>query len=268
MRRCTRIIQYAFLSVASFISVFPFFWVLTAATNTSSLASQGRLWFGNQLFVNIKNLIALSNVPVAFWNSTKIALGATVLTLLCTSLAAYGFQMFPSKLRERIYALLLLSMMIPFAALMIPLYRIVVGLGLHNNAMAIVLPAVANVFLIFFFRQNFKSFPTDIISAARIDGAGEFAIFFKIVMPSMKSTYAAAAIYSFMANWNNYIWPLIVLQSDDKNTLTLMLSSLSSSYTPDYGVISLGVLVATFPMLVLFCIMQKHFVQGMVGSIK
>ena len=268
MRRFMRVVQYAFLSVAGFLSVFPFLWVLTAATNTSSLASQGRLWFGNNLFANIKNLVALSDVFLVFWNSTKIAGGATVLTLLCTSLAAYGFQIFPSKLRERIYALLLLSMMIPFAALMIPLYRIIVGLGLHNNAMAIVLPAIANIFLIFFFRQSFQSFPTDIISAARIDGAREFAIFFRVVMPSMKSTYAAAAIYSFMGNWNNYIWPLIVLQSDDKKTLPLMLASLSSSYTPDYGVISLGVLVATLPVLVLFCIMQKYFVQGMVGSIK
>lgn len=209
MKRCTRIIQYVFLSAASFLSVFPFLWVLTAATNTSSLASQGRLWFGNQLLANSKNLAALSNVPLAFWNSTKIALGATVLTLLCTSLAAYGFQMFPSKLRERIYALFLLSMMIPFAALMIPLYRIIVGLGLHNNAMAIVLPAIANVFLIFFFRQNFQSFLVDIISAARIDGAGEFAIFLEVVIPSIKSTYAAAAIYSFMANWNN-VWVLTI----------------------------------------------------------
>ena len=111
-----------------------------------------------------------------------------------------------------------------------------------------------NIANIFFFRQIFQFFPTDIISTARIDGTKESVIFFRVVMPSMKSTYAAATIYGLMENWNNYIWPLIVLQSDSKKTLTLMLSSLSS-YTPDYGVISLGVLVATLPVLVLFCIM-------------
>ena len=111
-----------------------------------------------------------------------------------------------------------------------------------------------NIVNIFFFRQIFQPFPTDIISVVLIDAARESTIFFRVVIPSMKSTYAAAAIYGLMENWNNYIWPLIVLQSDGKKMLTLMLSSLSS-YTPDYGVISLGVLVATLPVLVLFCIM-------------
>jgi lactose/L-arabinose transport system permease protein len=122
--------------------------------------------------------------------------------------------------------------------------------------------------MIFFFRQSFVNYQTEILQAARVDGAGELRIFFTIFFPSMKSTYAAGAIYAFMTSWNAYIWPLIVLQSNDKRTSTLLISSLSSSYTPDYGVIMTGIALATLPVIIVFFAFQKQFVQGMVGSVK
>ena len=175
-----------------------------------------------------------------------------------------------------VFNFILLSMMIPFAALIVPLFRLfskfnnigplkMVGI---NSAGSVIIISVATAFLIFFFRQNTKSFPKDLIEAARIDGLGELGIFFKIYMPTMKSTYAAATIVTFMGSWNSYLWPLIALQSPEKRTLPLVISALGSSYTPDYGLIMTSVVIATLPTALIFFLMQKHFVAGMTGSIK
>ena len=159
-------------------------------------------------------------------------------------------------------------MMIPFSALMIPLFRMFSSLGLINTEIAVIIPSVATAFLVFFFRQNTKSFPTEILQAARVDGLNEIQIFFKIYMPTMQATYAAAAIITFMTNWNNFLWPLIVLQSPDKRTLPIVISSLSSAYQPDFGVIMVAIIIATIPTAALFFAMQKRFVEGMLGSVK
>ena len=171
-------------------------------------------------------------------------------------------------MRDSIFNSLLLVMMIPFAALMIPLFKLVVKFGIYDTHLALILPLSANIFLIFFFRQSFKAFPVALIEAARIDGANEMPIFLRIVIPVMKSSYAAGAIYAFMMSWNNFLWPLIALQSESKKTLPLVISSLSSAYFPDFGVIMVAIVIATIPMLTIFFMMQKEFTQGMVGSIK
>ncbi|OJF75632.1 MAG: hypothetical protein BKP49_11360 [Treponema sp. CETP13] len=106
------------------------------------------------------------------------------------------------------------------------------------------------------------------LEAARVDGANELKIFFRIFVPSMKGTYAAAAIYIFMTSWNNYLWPLIVLQTNDQQTTTLLISSLSSAYNPDYGVIMSGIAIVTLPVIVIFFAFQRQFVEGMLGSVK
>ena len=137
-----------------------------------------------------------------------------------------------------------------------------------NSLWAVILPSVCTAFLVFFFRQNTKSFPKDILEAARIDGLGEIAIFLKIFMPTMKSTYAAAAIITFMGSWNAYLWPLIALQSPEKKTVLLIISKIASSYSPDYGLIMIAIVITTIPTALIFFIMQKHFVAGMTGAVK
>jgi lactose/L-arabinose transport system permease protein len=111
-------------------------------------------------------------------------------------------------------------------------------------------------------------FPKDILEAGRIDGLSELGVFFRIYVPTMKTTYAAAAIITFMASWNNYLWPLVVLQSPENQTIPLLISTLGSSYSPDYGVIMTAIVIATLPAALIFFIMQKHFVAGMMGSVK
>jgi len=260
--------QYAFLGVAAFLSLFPFLWMLISSTNTSIDIISGRMGLGDALRTNVANFFTLVDVPLVFWNSAKVAVLATLLTILVSSLAGYGFEMFKSKARDRIYSLVLLTLMVPFAALMIPLFMMMAKTGLINTHVAIMLPTIASAFIIFYFRQSTKAFPTELRDAAKVDGLKEWQIFLYIYVPVMRSTYAAAFVIVFMVNWNNYLWPLIVLQSNDTKTITLVVSSLASAYYPDYGVVMIGTILATLPTLLVFFLMQRQFVQGMLGSVK
>jgi len=224
--------------------------------------------FGSNLAINIGNFLTKVDLPLVFWNSAKVAILSTVLTIVISSLAGYGFEMFRSKVRDWIYALALLTLFVPFAALMIPLFIMMAKSGLINTHVAIMLPLIASAFIIFYFRQATKAFPAELRDAAKVDGLKEWQIFLYIYVPVMRSTYAAAFVICFMLNWNNYLWPLIVLQSNEMKTITLVVSSLASAYYPDFGTVMIGTILATLPTLLVFFAMQRQFVQGMLGSVK
>ncbi|GAA0804286.1 carbohydrate ABC transporter permease [Faecalicatena orotica] len=276
-KKVLRVLQYVFLTIASIVSVFPIFWMIIASTNQSVDVTKGTLMPGGYFFENLKTLLASDlQYTAAFKNSLLIAVVTTILAMVVSSAAGYAFVIYKSRARERVFSLILLSMMIPFAALMVPLFRLfskfnsmgplkVIAL---NTPMAVIIIAIATAFLIFFFRQNTQSFPKELIEAARIDGLGEAGIFFRIFMPTNKSCYAAAIVVTFMTSWNNYLWPLIALQSPEKRTLPLVISAMGSSYTPDYGMIMTAVVIATIPTALIFFLMQKQFVAGMTGSVK
>ena len=263
-----RTATYLLLSVAAFISIFPFFWMVVGATNTSADLIRGKATPGGNLGVNIANFFAAVDLPRVLFNSVFIAAAGTVLTLAVASLAGYGFEIFRSRFREKIFAGLLLMLSIPFAALMIPLFVMMANFKLINTYQAILLPGIASILIIFYFRQATKAFPHDLRDAARIDGLKEWQIFLFVYVPVMRSTYAAATIIVFLANWNNYLWPLIVLQTNDMKTLTLVVSSLTSAYVPDYGVVMVGAILATLPTLIIFFLLQRRFVEGMLGAVK
>ncbi len=263
-----KILQYAFLITAFVVAVFPFYWMMVGATNSAVEIVKGKITFGNQLSNNFTTLFAEYDVTRIFYNSCKVSILTVIGQLIFSSMGGYGFELFASKAREKIYGVVMMTMMVPFAALMIPLFRLIVRLNLLDSHLGLILTSLTSVFLIFFFRQSFKSFPKEIIQAARVDGAGEFRIFYSIVVPSMKATYAAAAIYSFMTSWNAYMWPLIVLQSNQKKTMQLLISTMSSAYFPEYGVIMAAILISTLPMIIIFFGLQNYFVQGITGSLK
>ena len=230
--RVINFLKYSFLTILSFVSIFPFIWMIIATTNKSVDVTRGTLIPGSYFFENLKSLLGSDlKYMTAFKNSLIIAVLTTVLAMIVSSLAGYAFEVYKTKTRDKVFNFILLSMMVPFAALIVPLFRLFSKLnnvpGLKtislNTHGAVIIISIATAFLIFFFRQNTKTFPKDLIEAARIDGLGEFAIFFRIYMPTMKSTYAAATIVTFMASWNNYLWPLIALQSPDKRTLPLVI---------------------------------------------
>lgn len=264
----TRLVIYVFLFLAVFISIFPFFWMVTGATNDTAAITGGIIRFGNKLSENWDNLQSSANVLRVFWNTISTTFFYTFFAILVCSMAGYGFEKYRSRGKNIIYAMFLLSMMIPFSAQMIPLFKMASGVNMLDSHLAMVMPTIALPFLVFFFRQSFVSYPTEVIEAARVDGANEFYIFFSIVLIPLKSTFAAAAIYAFMKQWNNYLWPLIVIQTNEKKTFTLLLSSLSSAYYVDYGQLMLAIVLATIPIIIVFLVMQKQFVEGIVGSSK
>lgn len=268
LRRLARLAVYAGLSVAAFVSVFPFYWMVVGTTNTSADIIRGRTGFGTAFVDNLRAFLEQVDVAQVFFNSTLIAVVGTALTLIVSSMAGYGFEMFRSRARERVFAALLLMLSIPFAALMIPLFMMFSRAGLMNSYAAILLPTIASIFIVFYFRQSTKAFPHELRDAARMDGLKEWQIFLYIYVPVMRSTYAAATIIVFMANWNAYLWPLIVLQTNDMKTITLVVSSLVSAYTPDYGVIMMGAVLATLPTILVFFLLQRRFVQGILGGVK
>ncbi|MGN8770971.1 carbohydrate ABC transporter permease [Paenibacillus barengoltzii] len=274
LRAAKRFSMYAFLAVAAFVSIFPFLWIIVSSTNPSVDVTRGKLLPGSHFMANLRNLMDSVDMLNALKNSLVVSVSTTLLALLIASLAGYGFEIYRSKAKDIVFNVLLLSMMLPFAALMVPLYRmfgritnLLPLIGIDTLA-AVVLPTMTTAFLIFFFRQSTKMFPKELLEAGRIDGLSELGMFFRVYVPTMKTTYAAAAIITFMSSWNNYMWPLIVLQTPQKQTVPLLISTLGSSYSPDYGLIMLAIVISTLPTAIVFFVMQKHFVAGMIGSVK
>lgn len=259
---------YIFLAIVSFISVFPFYWMISAATNTSFDVAQGRILPGSNLLVNFQNLITGQNLWGAMWNSFRYSILQTIIALFICSLAGFGFELYHDKKKDMVFTILLLAMMIPGVATMIPLFKMIAGMNLLNSAPGFILPAISTPFLIMMFRQNSRNFPIDVMEAARIDGLTEFQIFFRMYLPMMKSTYAAAAVISFMNAWNSYLWPKVIMTDTNAQTMPMLIANLASGYTTDYGLLMLGVLFCSVPTMVVFFILQKQFAEGITGAVK
>ena len=257
MGKGKKFFMYLILSIASIVSVFPLYYMFCASTNKSVDVIAGKLIPGTYLIENYKALIANQNLGLALWNSFRNATVLTVLCLLICSIAGYGFEIYHDKGKDVVFTILLTAMMIPFAAIMIPMFRMFSTLKMVNTMTAFMLPSIATPFMIMMFRQASRSFPHDIIEAARIDGLSEVGIFFRMFIPTMKSTYAAAIIITFMGAWNNYLWPKVILQNKDAITMPMLVSNLLSGYTVDYGMLMLGVFICTIPTAIIFFAFQK-----------
>lgn len=263
-----RLVVWLLLVVGAFLSVFPFVWMLIGSTQNPNDVVAGVLRPGNEFISNWHHVSADYNVLLFFWNSLKVA-GLTVFFgIIVNGFAAFGFEKYRSRARDRVFGFMLIALIIPQIAVVIPLFKLVSFFHLLNTHTAIVLPSVMSVFIIFFLRQNFKMFPTEMMEAARVDGAHELRIFFSLVFPSMKATFAAASIYIFLQQWNSYLWPLMTILSDVQKTLPITMSSMMRAYTIQYGSLMIVVCISTFPILGLFLAMQRQFVQGLLGSVK
>ena len=260
--------SYIFLVIVSFISVFPFFWMISAATNKSIDIARGIIAFGGYALENLKKLFASQNVALGMKNSLINATVQTIIALLVCSLAGYGFELYHDKAKDKLFSVLLLAMMIPQVATLIPLFKMMSKLGFINTVWGFMLPAISTPFLIMMFRQNSRNFPIDIMEAARIDGLSEIGIFFKMYMPVQKSTYAAAAVITFMNAWNSYLWPKVILNKPAAITMPMLIANLAAGYTVDYGVLMMGVLFCSIPTMLVFFVLQKQFAEGITGSVK
>lgn len=268
MNKGKKAFMYIFLSIVSFLSVFPLYYMMCASTNKSADVITGKLIPGTYLVENFKALIANQNLGLALWNSFRNATVLTILCLLVCSIAGYGFEIYHDKGKDIVFTILLTAMMIPFAAIMIPMFRMFSQMGMVNTMAAFMLPSIATPFMIMMFRQASRSFPHDIIEAARIDGLSELAIFFRMFFPTMRSTYAAAMTIVFMNAWNNYLWPKVILLTNDSITMPMLVANLLGGYTVDYGMLMLGVFICTIPTAIVFFCLQKSFAEGITGAVK
>jgi len=260
--------QYFFLTLASVLSVFPLYWMAVSATNSSVDVLRGAMLPGTSLMNNLNNLLANNDVAAAMRNSSANAAILTALALLVCSIAGYGFEIYHDKRKDFLMRILLLAMMIPFVAIMIPLYQMFSRMRLLSSLTAVILPTISTPFLIMMFRQSARSFPHEIIDAARIDGLSELQIFLRMYIPTNRSTYAAAMIIVFMTAWNNFMWPRVIILDAKKITMPLLVSNLTAGYVTDYGGLMLAVLLSTLPTIIIFFILQRHFAEGIAGSVK
>lgn len=260
--------QYLFLTIVSLFSVFPIYYMVCAATNKSVDVIRGKLIPGSFFVENMKSLLASQNIAGAMINSFKYALICTFISLVICSLAGYGFEIYYDKGKDFVFSIILLAMMVPFAATMIPLFRMFSKAHLFNTTLGFILPSISTPFLIMMFRQSARSFPHDLIEAARIDGVSEIGIFFKMFFPTMRPTYAAAMTITFMNAWNNYLWPKVIMLDNKSITMPMLIANLTGGYLTDYGVLMLGVLLCTIPTVTIFFLLQKSFANGITGAVK
>ncbi|WP_339234042.1 carbohydrate ABC transporter permease [Paenibacillus sp. FSL R5-0517] len=206
---------------------------------------------------------------VWFWNSMILTIVQVVLTLFVSAFVAYGFAAYDFKGKNFLFICVLLIMMVPFEILLVPLYSLINDLGMVNSYSAIILPGIANAATIFFFRQYLRSIPKEIIQSGRVDGANEYAIYFRLIMPIMKPSLAAMAILNGMNSWNNLLWPFMVLGDQSKYTLPIGLKTLLTPYGNNYDLLIVGSFFSIIPIFILFIAFQKYFIDGMTaGAVK
>ncbi len=259
---------YIFLVIVSFISVFPLYWMIAAATNRSVDIARGKITFGVYAIENFQKLASQNDLWGALGNSFFYSIVQTVIALFVCSLAGFGFELYHDKAKDKVFSILLLAMMIPQVATMIPLFKMISTAKLLNTVWAFILPSISTPFLIMMFRQNSRNFPVDILEAARLDGLSEIKIFFRMYLPVMKSTYAAAGVITFMNAWNAYLWPKVVMADTRAQTMPMLIAKIAGGYTTDYGVLMMGVLFCSLPTMIVFFILQKQFAEGITGAVK
>ncbi len=270
----TRILIFMIFAFIAVIVLTPFY------TLFISTFKDGALVIANGMDVSIdtakmslKNYIILftekNSLFTWFFNSLFLTLVQVILQLFISAFVAYGFAMYDFKGKNFLFICVLFVMMVPFEILMLPLYNQISDMHLTNTYAGIILPTIASASTIFFFRQYLSGIPRDLVEAGRIDGASEYGIFFRLILPIMKPSFAAMAILNAMFSWNNLLWPMLVLKDSGKFTLPIGLNTLLTPYGNNYNLLFVGSFVSIIPVFILFACFQKYFVEGMTaGAVK
>jgi ABC-type glycerol-3-phosphate transport system permease component len=263
---------YAGIVALSLFMVFPFIWMLISSFKPFAEIFAGRTLLPQQPTLdNYVRLFEQSQALLKVWNSLFIATVYTVVALLLCTLGGYAFAKFRFPGRRTLFALMLATMTIPFAVVMIPLFIVMRNVfDWIDTPWPLIVPTAANAFGIFFMRQYLLSLPDEMLDAARVDGASELAIFLRIVLPTSIPGLASLGIIFFMARWNDFLWPLAVLRSDEARTVPLMLIALQGPPgRTAYDVLMAGSVVSVVPMLLLFLFLQRYLVAGVTsGAVK
>lgn len=269
-----KFIQYIILILLAIFFMFPVIWMVVSSfkndpqilSDISSIKAFTLPAFSDNYFHNYSDCLKQLPILKSMMNSFFYIGVIIIFSLIVNSLAGYGFARLDFPGKKIIFTILLSLMIIPAQTIMLPLFSIVFKLGWINSYLGLIIPVIANPFYIFLFRQTFSGLPKEIEEAAKLDGANQYTIFVKIIMPLAKPIYATVAIMIFVATWNDFIWPVMVISDPSKQTIQMALSSLFSIQPINYGRVMAGLTFVTIPVLIIFLTMQKYYVQGIVGS--
>lgn len=270
-RTAKALVINAILIAAAVIVAFPLVWMLSVSFMPTGEASTypPPLFPSEPTLENYRQLFARHEAGRYMLNSAIVATLATLISLAFNTMAGYAFAKLSFPGRDRLFRALLGALVIPSQVAMIPLFALVKEMGLVSTYGGVIVPAMASVFGIFLVRQYALSLPTELLEAARIDGASEFKIFRSVVVPLLKPILLTLAILTFLATWNDFMWPLIVLTDQKMHTLPVALAGLSREHVQDNELMMAGAVITTVPVLVLFLGMQRHYIAGILaGSVK
>ncbi|AIF50487.1 carbohydrate ABC transporter permease [Pelosinus sp. UFO1] len=273
--KAASLLIFLVLTVFAIFCLAPFFFLLISSLRPGAeMIRNGISFHVDFTALNLNNYWLLLEgkdgiYPLWYINSAIITVLHTLLSLLVTSMVGYGLAMYEFKGKNLIFTIVLVVMMIPVEILILPLYKLAIGIEMINTFMGVIMPFVVAPMSIFFFRQYAESLPKELLDAGRIDGCGEFRIFFQIMMPLMLPAFGAMGILQAMFSWNGFVWPLIVLRSNDMLTLPIGLQSLITPYGNNYDMLFPGAVMSVIPIILLFIINQKAFISGLtVGGVK
>jgi putative chitobiose transport system permease protein len=265
-------VWYAILTALALVTVFPFLWVLLSSLKSplDPIASvPPQLIPGHPTLDNYTRVLASLPILAFFRNSIVVAILVTGLNVLVSAMAAYPLAKMRFRGREAIFYLLLATLIVPAQLTYIPSYILAVSVFHYYDSLpAVILPGLASAFNIFLMRQAFRGVPNDLIDAARVDGAGEWRLWWQILLPIVRPSMAAVAIFTFVTSWNDFLWPSIMLPTREGMTLPVGLAALQGFFSSDFRAIAAGVTMTVIPILLFFIVVQRYFVRGLAGAVK
>lgn len=264
--RLERYLLWLLLTIGAVAVVGPLYWMLVTSFKIRQEVLQYPPTWWPEVFT-WDNWIALGSLSVGsfvtfFRNSLFVAGAITLLTLLISAMAGYVFAKLPFPGRDRLFWVVLSLMMIPFTVSIIPSYALMVNLGWIDSYWALIVPIIFNPFGIFLMRQFMQSLPGDLLDAARMDGASEFRVFAQIAVPLSQAALAALGILTFLAQWDNFLWPLVILQSPELYTVPIALAQFRGRMGIDIGPTAAGSILAVLPVLIVYIIAQRKVIEG------
>ena len=266
VRPLLRMLVYAILLLGLAVTLVPFIWILlTSLKPASEIVRIPPTFFPERWTLDsYRTIFTDPKVPLArfYFNSAFVAVSRVLITLFTSSLAGYIFAKYNFRGKRLLFGFILVQLMIPFQVVMIPAYLILVQLRLIDTLWGLIIPSMVDAFGIFLMRQFISTFPNDLIDAARIDGASEFAIYRRVVMPNLGAPLATLGIFTFMATWNDYLWPLIVITTHERRTLPLLLTWYTSQHGQRYDLTMAASILVLLPILVVYIFFQRWIVRG------
>lgn len=269
--KISRAVLYLVLIVLTFIFVFPVIWIIGSSfKDTGELFAWPPTLFGNHTtFDNYVTAFSQGDFSIYFFNTVFTSVVATILTIIINVMAGYVFAKYRFKGSKVLFGITLATLMVPLEVIMVPIFKVIVATNLYNSLWGLIIPAAASPTAVFLVRQYYIGIPDAYMEAARIDGASEFMIFNRIMLPLAKPVISVLCIFSFMWRWNDFLWPKLVINNENLYTIQLALANFSGEFNVDWTSLLSMSAISMIPVIIVFVALQKYIIGGMtIGGVK